>query len=470
MKIAITGATGSLGGALIAALAHRTDVARIVGLSRDEVKSGDLAERYADLPSLRCVLGDVRDERRLEEVFYGCDTVVHAAALKKITQSVYSPSELVATNVQGTINVVRAAINAHVEKVMFVSSDKACVAGGTPIVLEDGHNLAIAPIVRDKLPVRVRSLSLDGRTLVEREVNGWHRNQRGGRAMFRLTYEGAAQREGKDQGVLLTGDHRVLTVNGWREVDAIKSGEMLVTAEPSLNSRTERMVAPAIVAPANFADQEVYCLGVTETENFISGGLILHNCEATNLYGMTKAVAECYAVQSNSYAVPRGCRISAVRYGNVLLSRGSVVNIWRDQINRGVPLTITDPRMTRFLLTLPQAAHFILAAIDTMEAGAIYVPDLPAATMLDLATAVGGNHPQKIIGLRPGGEKLTEVLLSDEEVPRTLSDGQGRYTIMPSHRSWDTVPYQGHAVPSNLHLSSETARRLTIVELRGLFA
>src|SRR3990167_5576906 len=109
MRIAITGATGSLGGALVARLAERGDAERVVSLSRDEVKSGDLAERWPDLLGLRCMLGDVRDERRLEEVFRGCDVVVHAAALKRITQSVYSTEEIIKTNVAGTVNVIRAA-------------------------------------------------------------------------------------------------------------------------------------------------------------------------------------------------------------------------------------------------------------------------------------------------------------------------------------------------------------------------
>lgn len=293
MKLAVTGATGSLGGALIATLATRPDVTRLVALSRDEVKSGELADRLGDaVPALRCMLGDVRDPERLEEVFRGCDVVIHAAALKRISHSVYSPGEMVKTNVQGTINVVKAATEVGVKCVLIVSSDKA--------------------------------------------------------------------------------------------------------AEP------------------------------------------------VNLYGVTKCAAECYSVQSNSYSRPRGTRVGVVRYGNVLGSRGSVIHVWRDQLRRGLPLTITDPGMTRFIITLHQAAAFCLAALEDMEGGEVFVPRLPAARIADLAEAVvgaslkpgeGTGWSTVVIGLRPGGEKLHEALLTREEPERTWWDG-GRMVILPSHHSW----------------------------------
>src|SRR3990167_6056716 len=254
MRVAITGATGSLGGALIRALAERGMAERIVSLSRDEVKSGDLAARWPDLPSLRCMLGDVRDAHRLEEVFRGCDTVIHCAALKQITHSVYSPGEMVKTNVNGTLNVIHAAMAAGVQRVLAISSDKACVAGSTPIVMEDGHALSIPPIVRYKLPVRVRSLGPSG--IVTRDVTGWHRNLRDGRAMFRLTYDGAAARTGKDNGVLLTGEGRVLTVDGWMETEDIHNGTLLVTAEPSPNPRQEALIIGTMLGDSSIIKAE----------------------------------------------------------------------------------------------------------------------------------------------------------------------------------------------------------------------
>src|SRR3989304_7541550 len=156
----------------------------IGGVSRDEVKSGDLDERWgACLPQLRCQLGDVRDAERMEELFRGCDVVVHAAALKRVGHSVYSPGEVLKTNVLGTMAVVRAATEVGVGRVVVVSSDKAV--------------------------------------------------------------------------------------------------------------------------------------------------------EPTNLYGVSKAAAETYAVQANSYSLPRGTRVSCVRYGNVLGSRGAVPHVWRAPRARG---------------------------------------------------------------------------------------------------------------------------------------
>lgn len=298
MRIAVTGATGSLGGALIEALRLRSDVERVVAVSRDEVKSGDLEARHADWDPLRCQLGDVRDECRMEELFRGCDLVVHAAALKRVGHSVYSPGEMLKTNVQGTINVIRAATEVGVGRVVVVSSDKACLA--------------------------------------------------------------------------------------------------------------------------------------------------------SNLYGVTKAAAESYAVQANSYSVPRGTRVSVVRYGNVLGSRGSVVHVWRDALRRGAPVTVTDSRMTRFVITLPQAASFVLRALEVMDGGEVFVPWLPAARMVALANAVETDWHGRLAlwslrvetGLRPGGEKLHESLVSCEEYLRASwhygfrDAAHATAVIQPAHHSW----------------------------------
>jgi UDP-N-acetylglucosamine 4,6-dehydratase len=286
---------------------------RIVALSRDEVKTGDLYDEFGHDAPLRGMLCDVREYDKLTRAFAGCHYVVHGAALKRITQSIYSPDELIDTNIQGTRNVIRAAATAGVERVLFISSDKACMA--------------------------------------------------------------------------------------------------------------------------------------------------------TNLYGKTKAVAEDYAVQSNTYYFPR-TRIACVRYGNVLWSRGSVLFAWHAARLRGELLTLTHAHMTRFILTLDQAVDLILSTLRTMEGGEIVVPELPAARMADLAAAFALECAIKETHLRPGGEKIREILLSEEEIPRTVRDGN-RYIVCPSHQSWSTPRWAGsHLGPTFYYGSDDPARLLTVEQIR----
>lgn len=167
--------------------------------------------------------------------------------------------------------------------------------------------------------------------------------------------------------------------------------------------------------------------------------------EATNLYGSAKFCAECIAVQANAFLYPKGCSVVATRYGNVLGSRGSVVHIWREQAAHGKPLSITLKSMTRFILTLEQAIDMIRTAIYRAMPGDIVVPLLKAARMTDLAVAVmreAGRADMSAVenGLRPGGEKIHESLLSREEIARTFCTQSlgsiGCLLVEPSHPTW----------------------------------
>lgn len=329
---------------------------RVIAFSRDEVKQAQLRQEFGkDGP--RLFLGDVRDAERLSMAMRGVDTVVHAAALKRVDAGSYSPSEMVATNVLGTMNVVSQAIHARVRQVVVVSSDK-CV-------------------------------------------------------------------------------------------------------------------------------------------------------HATNIYGSSKFMAECFAVSANSFGYPTGTRIAAVRYGNVLGSRGSVVGIWRDQVARGVPLTITDTRMTRFVMTIETAVALVLHALDTMQGGEVFVPLLPSARIPDLAQAVApltpgvdcslchgkgsavvalgritcekcrgtgtiasrGNYQTVDAGIRAGGEKLHESLLNEEEPARTRRHN-GCYVVAPSLHEWTADPrWAGDLVDPGLVYRSDLADRfLSVAELREMLA
>ena len=141
-------------------------------------------------------------------------------------------------------------------------------------------------------------------------------------------------------------------------------------------------------------------------------------CEPINVYGHSKAVAEAMVVTWNAYGLPRGHASSCVRYGNVLGSRGSVIELWREQIAKGLPITITDHDMTRFLITLPQAVALVLQALSLMRGGEIFVPILPAASVLDLmVAATGGSQKINYIGAQPG-EKMHECLVTASETSR----------------------------------------------------
>lgn len=321
MRILVTGGTGTFGRTFIRRLLNAKTVEAVVSYSRDEVKAAAMTEEFGLMKPFKAFLGDVRDRTRLDLALRGVDAVVHAAALKRIDVGAYSPSELIQTNIFGTMNVVNAAIEANVKKVVVISSDKAVAA--------------------------------------------------------------------------------------------------------------------------------------------------------TNLYGATKYCAETYAVQANAYGFPSGTRISCVRYGNILGSRGSVYHTWKAQVAAGVPLTLTSAAMTRFIMTIEDASDLVQLALKEADGGEVFVPVLPAATMVDLAKAIGGDdYPIAVSSLRPGGEKISESLLNDEEVRRTKVVKTGRvYAVTPTHREWSARPYPWWDDPSLKPMtSSSPSSWLTVERLRELIA
>jgi FlaA1/EpsC-like NDP-sugar epimerase len=146
-------------------------------------------------------------------------------------------------------------------------------------------------------------------------------------------------------------------------------------------------------------------------------------CKPVNVMGMTKAVQERIFLQGNMRAPQT--RFVCVRYGNVLASRGSVIPLFHDQIRAGGPVTITTAEMTRFLLSLDEAVDTVFAAIRDARPGETYVPKAPSARMVDVAAALIGDRKieQQITGIRPG-EKIHEIMVSEDEAPRTVSRGK----------------------------------------------
>jgi UDP-N-acetylglucosamine 4,6-dehydratase len=196
---------------------------------------------------------------------------------------------------------------------------------------------------------------------------------------------------------------------------------------------------------------------------FISSDKAVH---ATNLYGSTKFTAECYAIGANAYTVPQGLRVACTRYGNVLGSRGSVTEVW-SQIPREQPLPLTSAQMTRFMITREQAVQFILDSLEQMHGGEVFVPLLLGFSLVDLAMAIyGGDRAIKFRGLRPGGEKIHERLVSDEEFGRMYEAKHGA-VIVPSFRSWsDEVWDYQPLLGTEARFHSDTADRMSIEEIR----
>ena len=193
---------------------------------------------------------------------------------------------------------------------------------------------------------------------------------------------------------------------------------------------------------------------------------------AANAYGVSKAQMEHEGIAFNATAYPRGTRIACTRWGNVIGSTGSVVHLFRRAVADGRPIPITDPRCTRFWLTLDQAVGVVREALARMEGGEMFVPVLPAMRVVDLAEAIAPGHPQIIVGLRPGGEKLHELLLTDEEARRTVAVTPSLYIVAPDFHPWrEDAPWTGEPVPPEFTYRSDLVGwRLSIEDMRAMVA
>jgi UDP-glucose 4-epimerase len=275
----ITGGTGSFGNAVLRRFLA-SDIGEIRIFSRDEKKQDDMRKKYAD-PKLKFYIGDVRDRGSVDAAMRGVDYVFHAAALKQVPSCEFHPMQAVRTNVLGTENVLDAAINAGVKRVVCLSTDKA-----------------VYPI---------------------------------------------------------------------------------------------------------------------------------------NAMGISKALMEKVMVAASRNLEGTNTVICGTRYGNVMASRGSVIPLFVDQVLAGNPITVTDPTMTRFMMTLADAVDLVLYAFEHGNNGDIFVQKAPAATVDVLTKAIlelmrKPEHPVHVIGTRHG-EKLYEALLSREEM--ACAEDMGDYFRVP---------------------------------------
>ncbi len=188
-----------------------------------------------------------------------------------------------------------------------------------------------------------------------------------------------------------------------------------------------------------------------------------------NLYGATKLTADKLFISSNNYAKNYGTQFAVVRYGNVMGSRGSVIPYFRSLAEKGEPLPITDMRMTRFWITLPQAVDFVIQSFADMNGGELYVPRIPSMKVTDLAEAIAPGAPLVEIGIRPG-EKLHEEMISSEDARRTFAQPT-RYIVPPTLAEWGFIDPVGDLVPDGFSYSSDTNDQwLSVEDIRALMA
>jgi UDP-N-acetylglucosamine 4,6-dehydratase len=189
-----------------------------------------------------------------------------------------------------------------------------------------------------------------------------------------------------------------------------------------------------------------------------------------NLYGASKLCSDKLFVAGNHYSGASKTRFSVVRYGNVVGSRGSVVPLFKRLAESGT-LPITDPRMTRFWITLPQAVEFVVNSFDRMSGGEIFIPRIPSTTILDLAEAIVPGSKIEVIGIRPG-EKLHEEMISENDAHRTYRF-KDHYVIAPTMANWggQDMYSGGDQVDDNFSYCSDTNDWFfSVDEIRELLA
>lgn len=227
-------------------------------------------------------------------------------------------------------------------------------------------------------------------------------------------------------------DFRIGDVRDFHSVaDAMRGADVVFNAAalkqvPACEYAPFQAVLTNIVGPENIV-RAIQELGLAvET---VVGVSTDKACKPVNVMGMTKSLQERIFIQANQRCT--GTQFVCVRYGNVLASRGSVIPLFHEQIRSGGPVTITTPEMTRFLLSLDKAVDTVFAALAGAKCGETYIPRVPSARVVDIASALIGNRPVETVvtGIRPG-EKIDEILVSDEERFRTVARGE-YYAILP---------------------------------------
>ena len=187
-----------------------------------------------------------------------------------------------------------------------------------------------------------------------------------------------------------------------------------------------------------------------------------------NLYGATKLCSDKLFIAGNSYVGRDQTTFSVVRYGNVAGSRGSAIPFFLKHKEKGY-LPITDPRMTRFWITLEQGVDFVLWCLEHMVGGELFVPKIPSMSIMDLAATIAPECETRIIGIRPG-EKIHELMIPRDEARRTL-EYDNHYVIQPEFKFWSRRSSENHGrpVPEDFEYNSDNNPwRLTIEEMKEI--
>ncbi len=227
---------------------------------------------------------------------------------------------------------------------------------------------------------------------------------------------------------------------------------------PTAEYNPLEVIQTNVLGAANVIDAAIDC-GVRRVIALSSDKAV----SPANLYGATKLCADKLFVAAQHYVGPRETKLSVVRYGNVAGSRGSVVPLFFDRRRTGV-LPITDSRMTRFWIELDQAVRFVHRCASVMQGAEIFVPKLPSVRIVDVARAIGGGCRHEIVGCRMG-EKLHEVLINEEESPRTVAYQDLFVVHRFSHAAGEIGPLgRGRPVPEGFCYSSDRNEQLLSVE------
>ncbi len=217
---------------------------------------------------------------------------------------------------------------------------------------------------------------------------------------------------------------------------------------PSCEYNPFEAVKTNILGTQNVIDAAIDCK--VKKAVFISSDKAVN---PVNLYGATKLTAEKLFIHGNSYVGVEETKFSCIRYGNVIGSRGSVIPLYIRQKEKG-KITITDKRMTRFWITLPQAVAFVVECLCKMHGGEIFIPKIPSMRIEDLAKVIAPKNEIEITGIRPG-EKLHEVLISNEEARQTLNFDD-MFVVLPVHGEFIRSQYKtGRPLPDDFQYRSD---------------